>query len=134
MLKWVGLRRCPSELFSKYTWREIVHPYYTEQNFYWLGLLMILFCIFFRSEFTFTHTNNARNAGDGNGASLFLSTTSTHSRTFRHLFAGLQLTWLPRILDFSTCNYQAVTQRDLSTLGNKHFIWKLTVFILSILC
>ena len=51
--------------------------------------------------------------------SLFLSTTSTRSRTFIHLFATLHVRWLPRIFNHTTCNYQ--TWR-FTTFLNYHWI------------
>ena len=44
---------------------------------------------------------------------LFHSTTSTHSRTFRHLFATLHVRWLSHIFNRTACIYQAATQWDL---------------------
>ena len=44
---------------------------------------------------------------------LFHSTTSTHSRTFRHLFATLHVRWLSHIFNRTACIYQAVTRWDL---------------------
>ena len=40
----------------------------------------------------------------------------TH-KTFRHIFAVLELRWLPRTFNLSTSNYEAVTLWDLSTIG-----------------
>ena len=44
---------------------------------------------------------------------LFFSITSTRSQTFRHLFATLHVTWLPRTFNRIACNYQTATRWDL---------------------
>ena len=53
---------------------------------------------------------------------LFHSTTSTRSRTFRHLFATLHVRWLSHIFNRNTCIYQTVTRSDFLTLSNYHLI------------
>ena len=49
----------------------------------------------------------------GRESSLFLSTTSTHSLTFRHLFATLHVRWPRRIFNRTACNYQIANGWDL---------------------
>ena len=44
---------------------------------------------------------------------LFHSTTSTCSRTLRHLFATLHVRWLSRIFNHNACVYQNATRSDL---------------------
>ena len=44
---------------------------------------------------------------------LFYSTTSTRSRTFRHLFATLHVRWLSHIFNRNACIYQAATRWNL---------------------
>ena len=44
---------------------------------------------------------------------LFHSTTSTLSRTLRHLFSTLHVRWLSRIFNRSACVYQTATRWDL---------------------
>ena len=44
---------------------------------------------------------------------LFHSTTSTRSRTFRHLFATLHVRWLSHIFNRIACIYQTATRCDL---------------------
>ena len=44
---------------------------------------------------------------------LFHSTTSTCSRTLRHLFATLHVRWLSRIFNRNACVYQTATRWDL---------------------
>ena len=51
--------------------------------------------------------------GKGEDHLLFYSTTSTRSRTFRHLFATLHLRWLSHIFNRIACTYQTATRWDL---------------------
>ena len=51
--------------------------------------------------------------GKGGDHLLFHSTTSTRSRTFRHLFATLHVRWLSHIFNRIACIYQAATRWDL---------------------
>ena len=51
--------------------------------------------------------------GKGGDHLLFHSTTSTSSRTFRHLFATLYVRWLSHIFNRIVCIYQAATRWDL---------------------
>ena len=51
--------------------------------------------------------------GKGEDHLLFYSTTSTRSRTFRHLFATLHLRWLSHIFNRTACIYQTATRWDL---------------------
>ena len=44
---------------------------------------------------------------------LFHSATSIRSRTFRHLFATLHVSWLSHIFSRNACVYQTVTRCDL---------------------
>ena len=48
-------------------------------------------------------------AGERRKLSWFHSTTSTRSRTFKHLFETLYVRWLARIFIRATCIYQAAT-------------------------
>ena len=66
---------------------------------------------FFLSGFSSTDTDNSQ---DIRGREfLFYSTTSTRSRTFRHLFASLHVRWLSHIFNRITCIYQTATRWDL---------------------
>ena len=56
--------------------------------------------IFFLSGFSFTHTEDLQ---DSRGLSLFLSTTSTCSVTFKNLLVVLHLRLLPYIFKHSAC-------------------------------
>ena len=59
--------------------------------------------------------------GNGGGHLLFHSTTSTCSRTFRHLFAMLSLRWLSHIFDRIACIYHTATRWGLPLYGTT--IW-----------
>ena len=58
--------------------------------------------------------------GKGGDHFLFHSTTSTRSRTFRHLFATLHVRWLSHIFNRNACIYQTATRWDFPTLSNYH--------------
>ena len=51
--------------------------------------------------------------GKGGDHLLFHSTSSTRPRTFRHLFATLNVRWLSHIFNRTACIYQAATRWDL---------------------
>ena len=71
------------------------------------------FLFFFLSGFSFTDTDNSQDSRGREGTILFHSTTSTRSRTFRHLFATLHVRWLSHIFNRTACIYQAATRWDL---------------------
>ena len=54
-------------------------------------LKLVFFFFFFLSGFSFTDTDNSQDSRVREGTILFHSTTSTRSRTFRHLFATLHV-------------------------------------------
>ena len=58
---------------------------------------------FFLSGFSFTDTDDSQGS----------SSTSTRSRTFRHLFATLHVRWLSRIFNRNACIYQTATRWDV---------------------
>ena len=58
----------------------------------------------------FGDSEESQDSEKRDGLSLFQSTISTHSRTFRHLFVILHLTLLPSTLNCIACNYQTATQ------------------------
>ena len=60
--------------------------------------------------------------GKGGDHFLFHPTTSSRSRTFRHLFATLHLRWLSHIFNHNACIYQTATRWDFPTLSNYHLI------------
>ena len=64
--------------------------------------------VFFHGHWQFTGQQ-----GKGGDHLLFHSTTSTRSRTFRHLFITLHLRLLSHIFNRNACIYQNATRRDL---------------------
>ena len=63
--------------------------------------------------FFYRHWRFTGQQGKGGYHLLFHSTTSTCSRTFRHLFATLHVRWLSRIFNRNACVYQTATRWDL---------------------
>ena len=82
-------------------------------------LLHVLFSIrvFFHGHWRLTVQQ-----GKGGGNFLFHSTTSTRSRTFRHLFETLHARWLSHIFNRNACIYQTATRKYCTTLSNYHLI------------
>ena len=64
--------------------------------------------VFFHRHWRFTGQQ-----GKGGDHLLFHSTTSTRSRTFRHLFATLHVRWLSHIFNRNACVYQTANRWDL---------------------
>ena len=64
--------------------------------------------VFFHRHWQFTGQQ-----GKGGDHRLFHSSTSTRSRTFRHLFATLHVRWLSRIFNRNACVYKTATRWDL---------------------
>ena len=58
---------------------------------------------------------------------LFHSTTSTRSRTLRHLFATLHVRWLPRIFNRNASLYQTATRWDLPP-------YRITIWVIDLGC
>ena len=70
--------------------------------------------IFFLSGFSFhRHWRFTGQQRKGGNHRLFHFSTSTRSRTFRHLFATLHVRWLSRIFSRNACVYQTATRWDL---------------------
>ena len=67
----------------------------------------------FLSGFSFTDTDDSQDSR-GRERTIFFphSTTSTCSRTFRHLFATLHVRWLSHIFNSTGCIYQTVSRWD----------------------
>ena len=88
----------------------------TRNLFFWITpqnhRLMFVFFFFIR-VFFHRHWRFTVQQGKGGGHLLFHSTTSTRSRTLRHLFAILHVRWLSRIFNCNACVYQAATRWDL---------------------
>ena len=68
---------------------------------------------FFYQGFLHRHWRFTGQQGKGGDHLLFHSTTSTRSRTLRHLFATLHVRWLSRIFNRNACVYQTATRWDL---------------------
>ena len=73
--------------------------------------IMFFFLSGFSSQILTIHRTGQGKRGD---YLLFHSTTSTRSRTSRHLFATLHVRWLSRIFNCKACVYQTATRWDLS--------------------
>ena len=63
------------------------------------------FFFFLYQGFLHIHWRFTGQQGKGVDHLLFHSTTSTHSRTLRHLFATLHVRWLSRIFNLNACVY-----------------------------
>ena len=61
--------------------------------------------------------------GKGGKHLLFHSTTSTHSQTFRRLFATFHVKWLEHIFNRTTCIYQAATRWHL-------LLYRITIWLI----
>ena len=68
---------------------------------------------FFYQGFLHRHWWFTGQQGKGGDHLLFHSTTSTLSRTLRHLFATLHVRWPSRIFNRNACLYQTTTLWDL---------------------
>ena len=68
---------------------------------------------FFYQGFLHRHRRFTGQQGKGGGHLLFHSTTSTRSRTLRHLFVTLHVRWLSRIFNHNACVFPTVTRWDL---------------------
>ena len=75
--------------------------------------IYIYIYISIRAGFSFTETDNLQDSRGREGTILFHSTTSTRSRTFRHLFATLYVRWLSHIFNRNACIYHTATRWDL---------------------
>ena len=85
-------------------------------------LKYIIHNFFYQLFFFHAHwrlTGQQRKGGDH---FLFHFTTSTRSRTFRHLFATLHVRWLSHIFNCNARIYQTATRWYFTTLSNYHLI------------
>ena len=88
------------------------------------------FCFVFSIRVFFhEHWRLTGQQGKGGDHLLFHSTTSTRSRTFRHLFATLHVRWLSHIFNRNACIYQTATRWDLPPY--RITIWLIDDVILS---
>ena len=82
--------------------------------FSFLKMVLVYWHFFFSIRvFLHRHWRLTGQQGKGGGHLLFQSTTSTHSRTFRHLFTTLHVRWLSHIFNRIVCIYQAAIWWDL---------------------
>ena len=82
----------------------------------------------FLSRILATHSTQ----GKGGDLLLCLSTTSTRSRTFRHLFATLHVRWLSHIFNRNACIYQTATRWYLPPY--RITIWLIDDVVLIFVC
>ena len=71
------------------------------------------FTFFFLSGFSSQTLRFTGQQWKGGDHLFFHPTTSSRSRTLRHLFATLHLRWLSRIFNGNACVYQTATRWDL---------------------
>ena len=83
---------------------------------------------FFYQDFVSRKLATYRTAGEGRGHLLFHHTTSTCSRTFRHLCGTLYVRWLSHIFNRITCVYQTATRWDLPPY--RVTIWLIEVMLI----
>ena len=72
--------------------------------------------------------------GKGEDHLLFHSTTSTRSRTLRHLFVTLHVKWLSRIFNINACVYQTATRWDLPPYLPDCYSMKITIWLIHCWC
>ena len=110
--KEVGLVSAPH--FEHGFFKKNISPVYC---IYWPNFMMwFLWFLFFSLSirvFFHRHWRLTGQQGKGGDHLLFHSTTSTRSRTFRHLFVTLHVRWLSHIFNRTACIYQAATRWDL---------------------
>ena len=68
------------------------------------------FQVFFNQGFFSRTMTSHKTVGEGRGSSLFLSTNSNRSQTFRHSFATLHLGRIICTFTRIACNYQTAAQ------------------------
>ena len=90
---------------------SICHTFYCSTRQVRTEFKHLLFSIMFFCLSAVTDTDDSQDIRGGDHV-LFLSTTSTRSQTFRHLFATLPVR-LPHTFNRIACNYQAATRWDL---------------------
>ena len=86
----------------------------TQPSFFWQCQISAFFFFLFSVRALF-HEHWQLTGQQGKGGDLFLlhSTTSTHSRTFRHLCTTLHVRWLSHIFNHNARIYQTATWWDL---------------------
>ena len=82
---------------------------------------------FFYQGFVHRHWRFTGQQGKGRDHLLFHSTTSTRSRTLRHLFATLHVRWPSCIFNRNACVYQTATRWDLPP-------YQITIWVIDCWC
>ena len=101
------LRSCFFLLFLKFT-------FFSVEILVLFSLLLFFFAFFFFYQGFLSRTlTTCGQQGKGSDHLLIHSTTSTRSRTFRHLFATLPVRRLSHIFNRNACIYQVATRWDL---------------------
>ena len=98
----------------------------------YIYIYVYIYIFFFYQDFLSRTLTTHRTAGEGRAHLLFHSTSSTRSRTFRHLFATLHVRWLSRIFNRNACVYQTATRWDLPPY--RITIWLIDDVILIFVC
>ena len=80
-------------------------------------VFLVVVFVFYLGSLSETQTKH-KTSGEGREPSVFFYVTFSCPETFQHLFAVLQLRWLPRFFNRSASHHQAVTRWDLSISGN----------------
>ena len=100
-----------------YSCRHLLQKYLDNIIFLLYRLVKLVSIVFFFYQgFPHRHWRFTGQQGKGGNHHLFYSTTSTRSRTLRHLFATLHVKWLSRIFNRNAC----VCQTRFTTLSNYH--------------
>ena len=93
-------------------WRALFSCYLHEIR---LFVLLLTICVFFLRHWRFKEQQGKR--GDHVYLSLSLPRIWGYWRIYTYIFTVMLLRFLPHVFDHSACNYQTITQRDLSTSG-----------------
>ena len=93
---------------------ECKHFWIMACTWHWFKVVVVVLVVVFSTRVFFhRHRRYTGQQGKGGDHLLFHSTTSTRSRTFRHLFATLHVRWLSHIFNRNACIYQTATRWDL---------------------
>ena len=124
--KHLSLKTCISQLIV--TFCNSIDWFRHDNRFYWKIFNYIFSMSLFSVRVFFTDTGlftgQQRKAEDH---FLFHSTTSTRSRTLRHLFATLHVRWLPRIFNCNASVYQTASRWDLPP-------YRITIWVIGLGC
>ena len=97
------------------------------------SIFVNIWSFFFYQGFLSRALTTHKTAEEGRGDHLlFHPTTSTRSRTFKHLFATLHVRWLSHISHRNACIYQTATRWDLPP--NRITIWLIDDVMLIFVC